>query len=400
MDFALSEKEKDLISRIAMFARKELPENFVPATLIVQDFPDFEFEVSMSKKLAQQGWLVMSWPKEYGGGGATVFEQTIFDMETSYWGVPGAWMGVSGTQWVGPCIMLFGSDEQKKQYLPLIASGDRDGYWCTGYSEPNSGSDLASLQTRAVKKGDKYIINGQKVWTSIAHHARWCWLMVRTNPDAPKKHQGLSLFIVDMKSPGITVRPLPNYYGVHHFNEVFFDNVEVPAVNLVGQENRGWYHLMQALSFERRGLAPMIYGQFKKIMEELVAYVSQNKSNGKILSQDQIVRYKLAELAIEMETLRLFAFQLAWTLTKGTIPIYESSRNKVTVDNIMKHLAFDAADMLGIFAQADPDSRWARLKGVVQGTYLGFPGNKSAAGTEEVEKSIIAQFKLGLPKSY
>lgn len=224
--------------------------------------------------------------------------------------------------------------------------------------------------------------------------------MVRTNPDTPKKHQGLSLFIVDMKSPGITIRPLPNYYGVHHFNEVFFDNVEVPAVNLVGQENRGWYQLMQALSFERRGLAPMIYGQFKRLMEELVVYVIENKSNGKILAQDQIVRDKLAELAIEMETLRLFAFQLAWTLSKGTIPIYESSRNKVTVDNIMKNLAFASADMLGIFAQADPDSRWARLKGMVQGTYLGFPGNKSAAGTEEVEKSIIAQFKLGLPKSY
>ena len=400
MDFTLGEKEKELISQIALFARKELPENFIPQTLIDQDYRDFEFEVSMSKKLARQGWLVMNWPTEYGGGGATVIEQTIFDMESSYWGIPGCWMGVSGTQWVGPCIMLFGTDEQKKKYLPLIASGDRDGYWCTGYSEPNSGSDLAGLQTRAVKKGDKYVINGQKVWTSVAHQARWCWLMARTNPDTPKKHQGLSLFIIDMKSPGISVRPLPNYYGRHHFNEVFFDDVEVPAINLVGQENRGWYHLMQALSYERRGLAPMLYGLLKRILEELMKYVSENKRGGRILSQNQVVRDKLADLAIEVETLRLFALQLAWTLSQGTIPIYESSRNKVMADNITKHMAFTGADILGIFAQADPDSKWARLKGVVQGTYLGFPGNQIAAGTEEVEKSIIAQFKLGLPKSY
>jgi 3-oxocholest-4-en-26-oyl-CoA dehydrogenase alpha subunit len=400
MDFAIGDKEKILISEIAKFAKKELPQGFKTHTLIDQECRDFEFEVSMSKKLANKGWLVMSWPKEYGGGGATPLEQTVYETEIAYWGIPGAWMGISGIQWVGPCLMLFGTDEQKRKYLPLIASGEKDGVWCTGYSEPNAGSDLANLQTRAVKNNDRYIINGQKVWTSAAHNARWCWLMARTDPNAAKKHRGLSLFIVDMKSPGITIRPLPNYYGRHHFNEVFFDNVEVSATNLVGQEHKGWYHLMQALAFERRSLAPMLYGQFKRLLEELAAHVKDTKHEGSSLSKNPVIRQKLADLAIELETIRLFAYQLTWRISHGAIPTYESSRNKVLADDIMKHVAFTGADILGAYSQVDPDSKWARLNGYIQGTYLGFPGNHVAAGTDEVEKSIIAQFKLGLPKSY
>jgi alkylation response protein AidB-like acyl-CoA dehydrogenase len=400
MDFRLSEKEKTLVEEIANFAKKELPEDFVGAHLIDQEFRDFEFEISMSKKLAQKGWLVMSWPKEYGGQGASLMEQTVYEMEIAYWGIPGAWMGISGTQWVGPCLMLFGTEEQRQKYLPLIASGDKDGVWCTGYSEPNAGSDLANLQTRAVRDGDYYVINGQKVWTSKAQHSRWCWLMTRTDSTAGKKHRGLSLFIVDMETPGVTVNPILNYYGRHHFNEVFFDNVKVPASNLVGEENRGWYHLMQALAFERRSVAPLAYGSSRRMLENLVKYTNETQHEGKFLNQIPAVRHKLAEMAIDVEIVKLFAYQFIWRVTQGAIPAYESSRNKIMGDDVIRRVATSGAEILGIYSQVDPDSKWARLRGDIQGAYLGFPGSMIAAGTAEVEKSIIAQFKLGLPKSY
>jgi len=400
MDFKLGDKEQTLVNSIAEFAREELPLNWIGTRLIDQECPDFEFEVFMSRRLAQKGWLVMSWPKEYGGQGASHLEQTVYEMEISYWGIPGAGMGISGTQWVGPILMMLGTEGQKRKYLPLIASGGRDGYWCTGYSEPSAGSDLASMQTRAVRQGDHYVINGQKVWTSSAHNARWCWLMTKTDANATKKHRGLTLFIVDMKSLGITVRPLPNYYGRHHFNEVFFDDVKVPAENLVGEENRGWYHLMQALAFERRSLGPMMAGSFRRLLENIIQHCKETQYEGKPLSENTIIRHRLAEMAIDVEVLKMFAFQFTWRLTQGAVPVYEASRNKVTSDEIMRRFATSAADILGAYSQADPDSTLAKIKGRIQGAYLGFPGNMIAAGTSEVEKSIIAQFKLGLPKSY
>lgn len=400
MDFKLGEKEKLLKAEIAEFAKKEMPADWVGFTLIDRECSNWEFEKGMSRKLAQRGWLVMSWPKEYGGQDASLWEQTVYDMELAYWRIPGATMGISGVGWVGPCLMLFGNKEQKRKYLPMIASGEADGLWCTGYSEPNAGSDLANLQTRATKDGDNYIINGQKVWTSAAHRARWCWLMARTDTGDTKKHRGLSLFIVDMKSPGITVRPLLNYYERHHFNELFFDNVRIPATNLVGEENRGWYQLMKALAFERRSPSPTTYGAFKRLLEELVEHTRNTQHEGRRLSDNPAIRRRLAELAIELEILKLFAFQMTWKMSYGEIPAYEASRNKLLIDRVTKLAANIGVEILGMYAQADPKSNWAHLNGVIQGAYLGFPGNHIAAGTAEIEKSIIAQFRLGLPKSY
>jgi alkylation response protein AidB-like acyl-CoA dehydrogenase len=400
MDFRLGEEELALKEEIRKFAEAELPPDFVRSTVIDGEFPDFEFEMSMSRKLAQRGWLAMSWPEKYGGRDASLFEQTVYEMEIAYWGIPGAWMGISGIQWVGPCLMMVGTGEQRERYLPLIASGGRDGVWCTCYSEPNAGSDFANIRTQAVRDGDDYVINGQKVWTSAAHRARWCWLAARTDASAAKKHKGISILIVDMKSPGVTVNPILNYYGRHHFNEVFFDNVRVPASNLVGEENKGWYYLMQSLAFERRSLAPTTYGACKRILEDLARYAGQTEYEGRLLSENPLVRAKLADLAIDLEALKVFAFQLAWRISLGQIPTYESSRNKVMSDELTKRVAIAGAEILGIYSQVDPDSEWAKLDGAIQGAYLGFPGQAIAAGTAEIEKSIIAQFRLGLPKSY
>ena len=401
MDFKLGEKEEALREEIRQFALAEIPEDFLADALDEESRDeDWAFAMSISKKLARKGWLVMAWPKKYGGQEASYFEQMVLNMEAAYWGIPGLGMGISGTAWVGPSLMLFGSEEQRQRYMPSIASGDPDGVWCTGYSEPDAGSDFANIQTRAVREGDEYVINGQKIWTSCAHRARWCWLAVRTDPNAPKKHQGISLFIVDMNSPGITVRPLLNYSGVHIFNEVFFDNVRVSANNLVGEENRGWYQLMQSLAYERHSTGAQIYGSAKMVLESLVNFVKETKYDGLLLSQNPIIRHKLAERAVELETLKMFCYEINWKVSQNVVPGYESSRNKVYSDYVAERIATTGTEILGAYSQIDQYSKFAKIRGMVQHLYLMSPGIAAAAGTAEIEKNIIGQFKLGLPKSY
>jgi alkylation response protein AidB-like acyl-CoA dehydrogenase len=204
----------------------------------------------VNRKLADRGWLAMSWPKEYGGGGATYWQQLIFNEETAYHRVPiGSAVGIG---FAGPTIIIYGTEAQKARYLPPTVSGEM--VWCQGFSEPGSGSDLASLQTRAIRDGDRWIVNGQKIWTSFAHYADSMILLARTDPDAPK-HKGISYFLVDMKSPGISVRPLIDMAGGHFFNEVFFEDVVLPAEALLGEVNRGWYQATTTLDFERSSIA-------------------------------------------------------------------------------------------------------------------------------------------------
>jgi alkylation response protein AidB-like acyl-CoA dehydrogenase len=401
MDFKLSEKENALREEVRKFARAEIPSDYISNFLDEEDRDeDWAFTMSISKKLAQKGWLVMAWPRKYGGQEASYLEQMVMAMEATYWGIPGLGMGISGTAWVGPSLMMYGSEEQRQKYLPLIASGEPDGVWCTGYSEPNAGSDFANIQTRAMREGDEYVINGQKVWTSCAHRARWCWIAVVTDPNAAKKQHGISLFIVDMKSPGVTVRPLLNYSGVHIFNEVFFDNVRVPAANLVGQENRGWYQLMQSLAYERHSVGAQIYGAGKRMLESLVEYVAEAKNDGVPLPRNPVIRHKLAERAIELETLKMLSYEIAWKMSQGVVPIYEASRNKSYGDDLQQRMANIGTEILGAYSQIEQTSKFARLKGAIQHLYLLFPGITIAAGTDEIEKNIIGQFKLGLPKSY
>jgi alkylation response protein AidB-like acyl-CoA dehydrogenase len=399
MDFKFGEKEGKLRKEIREFAKKELPPNWLSVMFEEEHRDeDWEFAMSISKKLSEKGWLTMSWPEEYGGKGASLWEQLAYSEEASYWGIPGTTMGVGGVDWVGPSLMMFGTDELKKKHLPLIASGDADGVWCTGYSEPNAGSDFASIRTRAVRDGDEYVINGQKIWTSAAHRSRWCWLAVKTDIDAPKKHKGISVFAVDMKTEGITVRPLLNYVGYHIFNEVFFDDVRVPATNLVGEENRGWYQLMHSLGYERGSVAGRGYGYNKRILDELIMYCRENH-----LFDEPAIRNGLADLSIEIETQKMLAYETIYKMSKGGVPIYEPSRDKVFNDHILEHMAFIGTGILGGYAQIDPmnrKSRWSKLKGCIENLYWLFPGISLAAGTDEVELNIIGQYGLNLPKSY
>ena len=399
MDFKFSEKEEKLRREIRQLVKEELPEGWLIAALEEESRDeDWQFAMSMSKKLAKKGWLTMHWPEEYGGKGASMWEFIVYREEAAYWGIPGVSMGVSGVDWVGPTLIRVGTKEQKEKYLPLIASGEPDGVWCTGYSEPNAGSDFANIQTRAVREGDEYIINGQKIWTSAAHRARWCWLAVRTDPNPPKKHLGISILIVDMKSPGVTVNPLLNYNGYHIFNEVFFDNVRVPVENLVGEEGKGWYVLMGSLAFERGSVGAAGYGYCRRILDELIKYA---KETG--LIKNPIIRHKLAERLVEIESLRMIAYETAWKISKGVLPVYEPSRDKVYYDQVAERLAITGTEILGAYSQVDPmhkDSKWTKLRGCIESLYWLFPGLSIAAGTDEIEKNIIGRFGLGLPKSY
>jgi alkylation response protein AidB-like acyl-CoA dehydrogenase len=342
----------------------------------------------------------MGWPKEYGGRNASYWEQFVYMEECGYWEVPGSTMGILGVHITGPSLQMFGSEEQKRKYLPMIASGSPDGIWCTAYSEPDSGSDYNKIRTLAIRDGDEYVINGQKVWTSCAHRARWCWLACKTDPNATKIHKGMSIIIVDMKSPGITVRPLINLAGIHSFNEVYFDNVRVPAVNLVGEENKGFYMLIPALAYERLSLAPHVLGTGRRLLDLLIEYTKETRRNGRPLCKDPVIRHKLAERAVEMETLRMFGMEIMWKMSKGMLPGYESARNKIYSNIVAENISVTGLEIIGAHSQVSPDSRWAKLKGRLQLLYTINAGWASAAGTEQIQKNVIGQFKLGLPRAY
>ncbi len=399
MEFQFSEEEEKFRGEIRAFVKAELPSDWTLGMFEDSDSDEeWAFIMSISKKLSEKGWLTMTWPREYGGQGASAWKSLVYAEEGGYWGIPGTGMGVSGVSWVGPSLILFGTEEQRLKYMPLIAAGEPDGVWCTGYSEPNAGSDFANLRTAAVRIGDEYIINGQKIWTSSAHVARWCWLAVRTDANSRSKHQGISIIIVDMKSPGVTVRPIRNFIGNHHFNEVFFDEVRVPVQNLVGEENRGWYQLMRSLGYERGGVAVRSYGQNKRVLEELVRYAQEQG----LMARSEI-RQELADVAIDIELQRLLAYETIWKMSQGKTPTFEPSRDKVLNDQILIHLSTVGMNILGPFSQlrrSSRDLKWFRDLGGVRSLYWNLIGMSSAAGTEFTQKNIIGQFGLGLPRSY
>jgi hypothetical protein len=290
--------------------------------------------------------------------------------------------------------MIAGTEEQKREHLPPIAQAER--YWCTLYSEPGSGSDLASLQTSAELDGDDYVINGQKIWTSAGHIADWGWLAARTDPEAPK-HRGISLFLLDMKSPGVSVRPIINMAGGHEFNEVFFEDVRIPKANLVGEENRGWYTLAVALDFERSGVG--YSASARRVLETLVKYAKEATKNGKPLSKDPIVRRKLAERFIETDASRWLSYRVAWMQSQGMVPNAEASMSKLYGTELTQRVAATGMDILGMAGQLSQGSKWAPLQGYIQRSYLSAVSSTIAAGTSEIQRDIIARRGLGLPRA-
>jgi hypothetical protein len=345
------------------------------------------------RKLGEKGWYALSWPKEYGGQGRPFIDQFILHEELLRNLAPA---GGTGLTIVGPVVMAHGAEEQKREFLPRIARGEIE--FNLGYSEPEFGSDLAGLQTRAVEDGDDYVINGQKIWTTVAHLTEYCWLAARTDPQAPK-HKGISLFIVDMKTPGITVQPVINMLGVHSFNNVFFDDVRVPKTALVGTRDRGWYALASALDFERTPIYPFfsIFGQLP-ILEEMAGYAREATHQGQPLAKIPTVRHRLAELRVEIEAGRMMAYRVASMMNQGAVPNYEASMIKFYATELAQRLANLGMQLLGLYGQLEPNSPRNRLRGQWERFYLGSVGATIGAGATEVQRNIVAQRGLGLPR--
>ncbi|MEE8471079.1 MAG: acyl-CoA dehydrogenase family protein [Dehalococcoidia bacterium] len=398
MDFRFSEGEEAFRREVEDFIEKELPAKWAEESLHwpggYGTIPQFEeitpFLERFRHRLAEKGWLTISWPREYGGAGLSSIEQAIFHERMSYHRAPS---GDVATLISGPTIMRFGSDDMKSEWLPRIAAGNVR-FWLA-YTEPNAGSDLASMQTRAVDDGDYLIINGQKTWSSGAHLADYAWMAAVTDPAAPA-HKGISLIVVDSRSEGITIRPLINICGHHSFDEVFFDNVRVPGKNIVGEKNRGWYYLMVALDFERLAVA---IGGFRRTLEELVQYCKETKHNGQALGSDPLTQSKLAEIAIGVEVTYAFFWQTAWMLDRGLVPNREASLLKLTASELSRNFASVGMEVMGPYAQLEKSSKWSPLGGRICTGYLDCISALVGAGTSEIQRNIIAMRGLGLPWS-
>ncbi|MEO8538556.1 MAG: acyl-CoA dehydrogenase family protein [bacterium] len=336
--------------------------------------------------LAERGWVAPHWPKEYGGAGMSAMEQFVLNQEFASAGAPG--VGGSGLAMLGPTLILHGTDEQKKKYLPPILAGEAT--WAQGYSEPGAGSDLASLQTRATRDGDDFVLNGQKIWTSAAHTADAIFALVRTDPQAPK-HRGISFLLIDdIKSPGIQIRPLVDLNNRHYFNEVFFEDVRVPAANLVGEENRGWYVAMTLLDFERSNIGGAIGA--KRTLRRLLDVVQGDPLlRARLESSD--IRHEIAQRYIEAEVMYQFSMRIISMQNRGQLPNDEASMAKLYNSELSQRVAQTCMQVLGLRGQlaGEEDESFGRL-------YLGMVPATIRGGTSEVQRNVIATRGLGLPR--
>src|SRR3954466_14519593 len=339
----------------------------------------FEFRRAWQKALNDRGWAGLSWPTEYGGAGATLVEQAIFYEEIARAGAP-QMANVLGLAMGGPTVIAHGTEEQKQRFLAPILSADE--IWCQGFSEPGSGSDLASLQTRAVRNGSEWVVTGQKVWTTYAHQAKWCMLVARTDRDAPK-HRGLTYFLMDMEQEGVDVRPLVQITGEAEFNELFIEEARIPVENVVGGVDNGWRVAITTLMHERAGLAFALQARVQVALSELA-----DELRG---TRDPLVRQRFAQIAIEAQALRLLAFRGLTTTMKSGEPGPEGSLGKWLWADINQALTTLAMDVKGPAAQV-VDDVWTYR-------FLRARANSIEGGTTEILKNIVAERVLGLPRA-
>ena len=391
MDFCFSQEDESFRQELRQFLKEELPPDWEDGTRYPEEW-DWPFAMQMRRKLAQCGWLTMHWPKEYGGQDSLPLRTLIFNEEMAYHRAPGR--DIFGARMVGPILILFGTEEQKRVFLPSIARGEVQ--WCQGYSEAEAGSDLASLKTTAVEDGNDFVINGGKIWTTLAHRADWMFLLARTDPDAPK-HRGLSFLLLDMKSPGVSVRPIYDMARIPEFNEVTFDNVRASKGNLLGEKNKGWHVALTLLDLERSGIE--YSATARRLLDELIQYAKEVEVKRTTLWSDPRVRDILEECAVECEVARLLAYRVAWMQAQGMVPSKEASMSKVYGSETQQKVADTGMKLLGLYSQLTRDSRWAVLKGRVQEIWLLSFSSTITAGTSEIQRNIIATRGLGLPRN-
>ncbi len=344
------------------------------------------------KKMGADGWMGIGWPKEYGGQDRTPIEQYIFfDLALGYFGIT---IPVLSLMTVGPALMRVGSEEQKREFLPRILTGDVN--FSIAYTEPDAGTDLFSLKTTAVKDGDDYIINGEKVFTSVGHIADYFWLAARTDPDISKKHAGISIFLVDATSPGITILPT-HIMGGFRVNQEFFDNVRIPKENLIGQENKGFEYIIMQLAYERMSLVP--HSTSQKLLEDTTLWARQTTRDGKPVIDEPWVKNRLAEMTVEAEVFKLLNFRVAWLMTQGVTPHVESAMVKAFGSEQFLRISKGCQDIMGPYGQLMTGSKWAPANGWVERLSRMELIVTFGGGANEVMRDIIAGMGLGMMKS-
>ncbi len=393
MDFHFSPEEEAFRQELGAWLKENIPPDW-EGVFLEEDEEAWQTGRAFVKKLAQKGWTVPSWPKEWGGMDASPSLQLVYNEEMGYHRAPFGSI-IQAVGYIGPSILFFGTEEQKKQHLPAISGCDT--VWCQGFSEPEAGSDLASVRTRAVRDGDDWVINGDKIWTSNAHRSDWCIVLARTDPEAPK-HKGISFFLVDMKTPGITVQPIVNMADVHSFNQVYFEDVRVPSNALLGQQNQGWYIAAMTLDFERSSLVAAAVAMARRGLDDLVEYCRETKANGASLLDDPLVRHKLAEMAIEVEVGRYMVYRVVSQQARKEPGSIEAAVCKLWNTEMDVRLTNAGIEILGLYGQLQRDSKWARLMGRFQKSYLYAIAMVVGGGTSEIQRNIIAMRGLGLPR--
>jgi alkylation response protein AidB-like acyl-CoA dehydrogenase len=385
MDFQLTEEEEAFRDEVRAFLDENLPEG-------KERTPEFAKE--WSRKVREKRWVGFSWPKDVGGGGGSIMEQVILKDEMAQRKAPSLGSCFMGLAWVGPSIIQYGTEEQKQKYIPDILDGKYQ--WCTGYSEPDSGSDLASLKCKAVREGDEYVVNGQKIWTSIAMWSKMMILLVRTDANVESKHDGITCLLVEMDTPGIEVRPIKNMSGGAMFAEVFFSDVRVPVENRLGVEGEGWKVTISALASERSSIAE-VHGLIRKI-DEVKALAKSTIRGGRPMSQDPGIRRRIAEAETKIEAMRLNGMRFLTKQLKGEPLGSETSINKLHRASLEIGLGELALEILGssstLMSGESPttdDGAWAKFA-------LNWPEVVIGGGTPNIQRNIIAERILGLPK--
>jgi len=385
MDFQLSEEEEAFRTEVCSFLDENLPEGAERTPKLLANW---------TKKIREKRWVGFSWPKDVGGGGGSIMEQVILKDEMAKRKAPALGSCFMGLAWVGPSIIQYGTEEQKQKFIPDILDGKYQ--WCTGYSEPDSGSDLASLKCRCEREGDEYVVNGQKIWTSIAMWSKWIILLVRTQTQVESKHDGITCLLVEMDTPGIEVRPIKNMSGGEMFAEVFFDNVRVPVENRLGAEGEGWQVTISALASERSSIAE-VHGLIRKI-EEVKNLAKSTVRAGRAMSEDPGIRRRIAQAETKIEAMRLNGMRFLTKQLKGEPLGSETSINKLHRADLEVGLGELALEILGssstLMAGDEPvtdGGSWAKFS-------LNWPEVVIGGGTPNIQKNIIAERMLGLPK--
>lgn len=386
MDFAFTPDEEAFRAELRRFLAAELPDWW--RGMFVDDPRAMAFTRSFCRKLAARGWLTMAWPRAYGGAEASPWKQAVLREEMWAHDEPRGpqYMNLN---YIGPCIMRFGTEAQRARFLPPMAAGDV--LWTQGFSEPGAGSDLAAVTTRAERRGNRFVVRGQKIWNSYADApADWCFLLVRTSTEA-KRHQGLSILLVDMRTPGIAVRPIDSMAGPHELNEIFLDEVAVPEECLLGGTGRGWEIVTAGLTFERVGIAR--YARAGRLIELLVEHV---KRTGR--ASDPDVRRKLAGLRVAYEAARLLSYQALSLQAAGEVPTVEASIARLHNTQIEQQVSHVGLEILGLSGQLTADDPAALLAGLAHRQWVRTIPTTVTAGTLEIQKNLVAERGLGLPR--